>query len=83
MLEKEKKSKKKKWGIALFIIGWIIVGSSIVGSVGSAGSGHAMLIIPIFILSIIFGLSLVLYGLYLFFRKRTIKEIKRALKRTN
>ena len=83
MLEKEKKSKKKKLGIVLFIIGWIIVGSSIVGSVGSAGSGYAMLIIPIFILSIIVGLVLVLYGLYLFFpsEKSELKRLKKRLKK--
>ena len=83
MMEKEKKSKRKIWGIALFIIGWIIVGSSIVGSVGSAGSSYAMLIIPIFILSIIFGLVLVLYGLYLFFssKKSELKRLKKRLKK--
>ncbi|MHA2288843.1 MAG: hypothetical protein ACXABG_08650 [Promethearchaeota archaeon] len=69
-MEKEKKPKRKIWGIVLFIIGWLIVVSSFVGSVGSAGSGYAMLLIPIFIVSIIIGCFLVIYGLYLFFRKR-------------
>ena len=87
MLEKEKKSKKKKWGIALFIIGWIIVGSGIppilVMMPRLSEPGWAGLVIPICILDIIVGLFLVLYGLYLFFpsKKSELKRLKKRLKK--
>ena len=84
MLEKEKKSKKKKWGIALFIIGWIIVGSGIPPILVmlqqlSEPFSYAKLVIPICILWIIVGCILVLYGLYIFFpsKKSELKRLKK------
>jgi len=74
MLEEEKKSKRRNYGIGLFIIGWIFVVIGILGFYYWSRPGMSMgLIIAIIICipMIIIGFILVPIGIFLILHNRS------------